>query len=242
MENRLISAIQTRLQSGTEQSAKIADTLEITIFSVRNALKWYKNNNLVVAVGGDQTRYVYAFNIQQNAHEYADASNNKKRYSPELISLVEALMHSSNAPKDRRIGNVIYSCMKKGKVTAEDYEKIGAESRMYADMKFGEQLGLVKRIGAGQYQIMQDLTNYEIRLEGAMKNTLTLMYDLFGEDAFSAEMAIAKLDYNESHMSATLHQLTWLKILDCSKGENNRYSYQFIVNPTDNPECFESAA
>lgn len=89
---------------------------------------------------------------------------------------------------------------------------------------------------------MHDRSEHRPMLENAMKNTLTMMYDIFGDDAFSAEMVFAKLDYSESHMSATLHQLTWLNILECSKGEGKRLSYQFLVNPTDHPEYFEEAA
>lgn len=166
----------------------------------------------------------------------------ESRYSADVIDMVRSLMTSEHAPKDRRIGSVIYSCMPKGEVTTDDYDRIGAEGRMYGDMKFAEQLGLVKRIGPGQYAIMRDRSEHRPMLENAMKTTLTMMYDIFGDDAFSAEMVFAKLDYSESHMSATLHQLTWLNILECSKGEGKRLSYQFLVNPTDHPEYFEEAA
>ncbi len=258
----LMLAIQKRMQNGTEQSAKIAglladyltsgkyqftsaeiaDTLSVSVFSVRNALNWYKSNHFVKIVGGSRSQYIYAFNTQQDNTENAENTDNQKQYSPELVTLVKSLIHNGNSPKDKRIGKVIFSCMKKGCVTVDDYKKMGLESRLYSDMRFAAQLGLVKRIDMGHYEILVDLADYEGRMEDGMKNTLRLMYELFGEDAFSAEMAIAKLDYSESHISTTLHQLTWLKILNCSKDENRRNSYQFNVNPTDNPEYFEGAA
>ena len=69
-----------------------------------------------------------------------------------------------------------------------------------------------------------------------------MLYDIFGEDAFSIEMVAAKLDYSESHMSATLHQLAWLKILDSSDKDGRKRCYQLLVNPTDNPELFKAEA
>ena len=49
-------------------------------------------------------------------------------------------------------------------------------------------------------------------------------------------MVIASLDYTAPHASATLHQLTLLRILDCRK--EDVLWYQFLVNPVEHPECF----
>ena len=55
-------------------------------------------------------------------------------------------------------------------------------------------------------------------------------------------MVVAQLDYSSSHVSGILHQFTMLKLLDCTANDDNTYSYQLNVNPTDNPECFEDVA
>ena len=66
------------------------------------------------------------------------------------------------------------------------------------------------------------------------------MYELFGDDVFSTEMAIATLEYSDAHISACLHQFTLLRILDCRK--EDVFRYQFLINPEDNPEYFETVA
>ena len=109
-------------------------------------------------------------------------------------------------------------------------------------MQFASELGLVTRINSGKYRIMQELGPTGTRLRSAQKATLSLLYDLFGDGAFSAEMAIASLDYSSAHVSGILHQFTWLKLLDCTMDEGNSYRYQLNVNPTDNPECFIKVA
>ncbi len=56
----------------------------------------------------------------------------------------------------------------------------------------------------------------------------------------ASEMAIATLNYSETNIVAYLHQFTLLRILDCRK--EDVYRYQLMVNPEENPECFENAA
>jgi hypothetical protein len=55
-------------------------------------------------------------------------------------------------------------------------------------------------------------------------------------------MVVATLDYAHSHVSAVLHQFTLIRILNCSNDANNKYFYQFRVNPKENPECFADVA
>lgn len=164
------------------------------------------------------------------------------QYSAEVLDIIRSLINSEHAPKDNRIGEIIYSCLEKGTVTVDDYRIHGAEKKMHGDMRFAEKLGIVKRKSADTYEIMHDLSEHEIVLEDSLKNTLTMLYDIFGEDAFSIEMVAAKLDYSESHMSATLHQLAWMKILDSADKGGKKRCYQLLVNPTDNPELFKAEA
>ena len=78
------------------------------------------------------------------------------------------------------------------------------------------------------------------RLDSGQKRRAKLMYESFGEEAFSLEMVVATLDYSSSTASAYLHQFTLLRILDCRKEDVNLY--QFRVNPKEHPEVFEDVA
>lgn len=74
------------------------------------------------------------------------------------------------------------------------------------------------------------------------KEIASAMYQSFGDEIFSSEMVVATLDYAHSHVSAVLHQFTLMRILNCSSNAENKYSYQFCVNPRENPECFADVA
>ena len=137
---------------------------------------------------------------------------------------------------------MLKSCLKKGYITKQDYIRNGSETTWAADMSFASQLGLTKAVSNTEYTILHNLDEYSKPLLESQKNALKALYDIFGDDVFSSEMVIAQLDYSSAQASGILHQFTWMKILGCTKGDNNRMSYQFIVNPTDNPEYFGSVA
>ena len=109
-------------------------------------------------------------------------------------------------------------------------------------MLFASSLGLLKKVSSKEYSIMTEFDPAGLKLRTAQKYTLSALYELFGDGMFSAEMAIAQLDYSSAHLSGILHQFTWMKLLDCTPNEDNSYTYQLNVNPTDNPECFEDVA
>jgi hypothetical protein len=132
--------------------------------------------------------------------------------------------------------------LKKGIITKRDYIRNGSETAWASDMSFASQLGLTKAVSKTEYKILHNLDEYSKPLLESQKNALKALYDIFGDDAFSSEMVIAQLDYSSAQASGILHQFTWMKILGCKKGNNNKMSYQFIVNPTDNPEYFETVA
>ena len=163
-------------------------------------------------------------------------------YSDEVLNLISQLADSKASQKDRRIGKMLKSCLKKGYITKQDYIRNGSETTWAADMSFASQLGLTKAVSNTEYTILHNLDEYSKPLLESQKNALKALYDIFGEDVFSSEMVIAQLDYSSAQASGILHQFTWMKILGCKKGNNNRMSYQFIVNPTDNPEYFDSVA
>lgn len=105
-------------------------------------------------------------------------------------------------------------------------------------MQFVVQMGLIEKINCNEYMIKSDIDISYRQLKDSQKNTLSALYDLFGEDAFFVDMVIANLEYSSSHISGILHQFTWLRLLDCTTNVDNTHCYQLNVNPVDNPECF----
>ena len=91
------------------------------------------------------------------------------------------------------------------------------------------------------YKVADEKTIYA-DLQDDQKDTLQLLYDLFGEDSFSTEMVVSRLDYSEGQASGILQQFTLLRLLDSTSGTDDTDYYKICVNPTDNPECFKKAA
>ncbi|MBR4656009.1 MAG: hypothetical protein IKO68_05465 [Oscillospiraceae bacterium] len=54
-------------------------------------------------------------------------------------------------------------------------------------------------------------------------------------------MFLVTLKYSPSYTRASLQKLTMMRILGKRNTEEG-YQYQLLVNPEDNPECFEPAA
>lgn len=207
---------------------------------IHNALRPFRVKGLIrnTRTGADGIRgfHVYRFNIDQGPAEQNIS------YSDAIMDLITELENSQSSQKDRRIGRIIRSCLPKGNVTKQDYIAAGEETKWNVDMLFATSLGLLKKVSSKEYSIMTEFDPAGLKLRTAQKYTLSALYELFGDGMFSAEMAIAQLDYSSAHLSGILHQFTWMKLLDCTANEDNSYTYQLNVNPTDNPECFEDVA
>ena len=207
---------------------------------IHNALRPFRVKGLIrnTRTGADGIRgfHVYRFNIDQGPAEQNIS------YSDAIMDLITELENSQSSQKDRRIGRIIRSCLPKGNVTKQDYAAAGEETKWNVDMLFASSLGLLKKVSSKEYSIMTEFDPAGMKLRTAQKYTLSALYELFGDGMFSAEMAIAQLDYSSAHLSGILHQFTWMKLLDCTPNEDNSYTYQLNVNPTDNPECFEDVA
>ena len=130
--------------------------------------------------------------------------------------------------------------LRHGYITIHDYEESGDESKWAEDMKLAEQMGLVKRISKDRCNILSDARPCFEMLDNGQKRRARLMYEKFGEETFSLEMVVATLDYSSSTASGYLHQFTLLRILDCKKEDVTLY--QFLVNPKEHPEVFDSIA
>ena len=212
-------------------SEYIRTKVEVTSYDFHHLLRKYKKRNIIEREGN-----TYSFCIKPE-------TLTEIKYSEDIIDLIDELINSDKSSrKDKRIGSIIHSCLSRGVITAEDYEIIGEATKMNTDMAFAKQLGLVELLPDGNYEINKALKNSFNKIEKGTKNILSEMYSIFGDGLFSAEMVIAELNYSHSHTNATLHKLTWLKVLNCTLDEEKKYSYQFLITPEDHPECFNAVA
>ncbi len=161
-------------------------------------------------------------------------------YSPELLNMIKGLYGSTSSLKDKRMGSILLACLPKGLVTAEDYKAAGQEARLATDMLLAQQMGLVAKIDSGVYRIERAIKSGPPSLRESQKEAITEIYKAFGDGSFSRDMIVATLDYSNPQASATLHELTLLRILDCRKEDG--LLYQLLVNPKEHPECFVAAS
>ena len=231
------------LESGKTRftSPEMSETLNANSLCVRNSLQTYRRKNIIRVAYDDGKKYIYEFNLN-NASGEETAEIQQSQYDPELIETLKRLVHSNRSTKDRRIGITLLKFLPKGIITIDDYDQAGNAKHFSTDMKFAMQLGLVERINRKEYRIKEHIDLSYQSLAQSQKNTLSALYEFFGDDVFSVEMVTAKLDYSSTHISYFLHQFTWMRLLDCRENDDKTYEYRFRVNPTDNPECFESAA
>ena len=223
----------------TEDISAQAPELNMKNYDIHNGLRAYRKMGIIENLNDNNKSGKYRFVLQAESNS---GSESAMTYSEEVLNLIKALEQSPISQKDRRIGKMLQNGLKSGIVTRADYEKIGKETRWNEDMRFAYQLGIVKRVNNNSFEILKEIDTSVPELQGSQRTALRELYDMFGDDAFSMDMVIANLDYSTAHASGILHQFTWLKFLDCSKGIDNKMSYQFLVNPTDNPECFEDVA
>ena len=260
-KDEMLSSLKVRIAVGTENAAtvakeliqhiesgryqftseEIAQSLSVSIVSVRNSLRFYLLNHLIRTIGNNKNFYIYEFCFVKR-NQIGASSNSTIQYSESILELISRLENSDSSPKDRRIGKMLQQYLSKGIITKQDYASAGEESKWQCDMQFAAQLGLVERINYKEYRILTELDTSNQHLLNSQKNTLSILYDLFGEDSFSAEMAIANLDYSSAHICGILHKFTWMKLLDCTVNDDNTYRYQLNVNPIDNPEYFGEVA
>ena len=238
--NTVARVLMDLIQSGKYEvsSEELSEHTGMNNRQLHNALRPFLRMGLLHHDAGD---VYYQIDIGDEKQKLIQASS-KAHYSSEILGKIEELKNSATSQKNRRIARILSKCLKKGIVTKEDYSTDGELSKWSTDMSFAAQLGLVTKLGTSKYRINTEIdVSYE-KLRSTQKNTLSALYDLFGDGMFSAEMVVANLDYSTSYVSGILHQFTMLKLLDCTPNEDKTYSYQLNVNPTDNPECFEEAA
>ena len=163
-------------------------------------------------------------------------------YSQDVLEQLNILSESSTSNRDRRVSEVLRSCLAKGTLLRSDYEARGYSDNMWlADTALAAQLGLITKQPDGDYTINRELQTEFSKLKPHQKKAITAIYEAFGYDTFSSEMFVATLNYSVSYTYASLHKLTLLRILE-QKITDEGCQYQLLVNPEDHPECFIEAA
>ena len=163
-------------------------------------------------------------------------------YSQDVLEQLNILSESSTSNRDRRVSEVLRSCLAKGTLLRSDYEARGYSDNMWlADTALAAQLGLITKQPDGDYTINRELQTEFSKLKPHQRKAITAIYEAFGYDTFSSEMFVATLNYSVSYTYASLHKLTLLRILE-QKITDEGCQYQLLVNPEDHPECFIEAA
>ena len=239
-------------KKNTISSLEMQNELNLTGEQTYKLCFQLKAKGLLVLIGyeGDHPNYALGYSENpvlpvtkhETAQEFFQTQRTKIEYSDAFMERLNELGSSVRSTKDMRVANMLKKCLSNGCVTFQDYKAAGLDNSWHKDMRFAVQLGLVKKMNDGCYQIVRDIKPGPLPLNDLQKEIASAMYTSFGDEAFSSEMVVATLDYTHSHVSAVLHQFTLLKILNYSVAEENKYSYQFIVNPKENPECFVDVA
>lgn len=223
----------------------------LSMAQVQNIMYRYRYTGIVFRQAKILITAVYRFGTEFNVPSAADAEKSeldlreftfldgKPFYETDIFRIIDELAYSARSSKDRRISAVIKDAMKTGIISFSDPPYNCGKSQFKKDMNFAYELGLVDYVSTYVCRIRSAIAEPQRNLKDGMKNALTKMYDLFGDNEFSHEMVFAKLNYSSGQLSAYLHKFTWMKFLDCHISDENRFYYQFKVNPVDNPECFQ---
>lgn len=67
-------------------------------------------------------------------------------YAPSIINTIRELQHSETSENDRRLGDLLLSCLPKGLITAADYEQYNVIEKMPSEMSLPLQMGLVTKV------------------------------------------------------------------------------------------------
>lgn len=226
----------------TFHTADLQKAMDITGDQAYKLCYQLKEKGLITLISQAGEHPNYALNFVENPAIQDEIKKTKPEYSKTFMARIEELSSSSRSTKDRRIATILTDCLSRGKVTVQDYRNAGCENCWQKDMSLAEQMGLVERFSQGCFTILQEPRPGLPELKPAQKEVASAIYNSFGEERFSSEMVIATLDYTKAHTCAILHQFTLLRILDCSTESPDKYTYQFLVNPRENPECFADVA
>lgn len=159
-----------------------------------------------------------------------------REYAPEVMQVISELRSSNRSAKDRRIGELLAAGLSEGMITTASYPNPEDAPKFYTDMLLPEQMGIVKKISPGVYRVNRSITEDLPTLSGAQKNALSILYQCFGAESFTREDAMTAMDLGKSTVCSLLHQLSFLRLIDCQ--ENGIFVYRLLVDPNEHPSLF----
>ena len=132
--------------------------------------------------------------------------------------------------------------MDKGTISKNNYLQWGYTTGQWdKDIELAVDLGLVQRDKEGIYRLSKTVSQPHSNLRPRLKKEITDIYKAFGDQIFTSEMFTATLNYSAAQTYASLHKLTLLRLVNQQTTVDGSL-YQLLVNPEDNPECFDAAA
>lgn len=174
---------------------------------------------------------IYRFSLKLPALEPRD-------YEPEVIELVNRMRNIDVLSRAKRVSKLMRSCLSKGLITAEDYEKTDHAEKLETDMKLPEQMGIVQKLSDGVYRLCRKRMDITPVFTEKQKNTMDILCKAFCRKQFSSKEAMLPLNLSKSCTNIMLLQLTAIGALDCSKGRLGNL-YRLKENYINQPSLFE---
>ena len=232
--------------SGRKQftSAEIAGELGLTIVAVRNCVKPLKEKGYIVSTGIKKNQNIFAFAFIAGQ---VSPENTVQSDTSALTAYLSEMIQKRKGRHPAAFAKQMIRYLAEGRTEFTSADFTGPLN-MHPTMsnEYLRELrdkGLLTTVPSnGKKNVYALLIAAHPALEDDQKNTLRLLYDVFGEESFSTEMVIAQLDYSEGQVTGILNQFTWMNLLNRTSDQENRDYYKLCVNPTDNPECFGNAA
>ena len=106
-------------------------------------------------------------------------------YATSIINTIHELQCSATSENDRRLGDLLLSCLPKGLITAADYEQYNAIEKMPSEMSLPLQMGLVTKVTRHVYRINRNVSKETIIVTETTKKVLAIVYRNFGHECLS---------------------------------------------------------
>lgn len=157
-------------------------------------------------------------------------------YSAIIINTIRELQHSETSENDRRLGDLLLSCLPKGLITAAAYEQYNVIEKMPSEMSLPLQMGLVTKVTRHVYRINRNVSKETILVTETTKKVLSIVYRNFGHGWFTRKTVMPVLNKCKSAVDKELHRLSQLHIFECQN--ESPHKYRLLVDPETHPTFF----
>ncbi|MEE0874099.1 MAG: hypothetical protein UIH27_11645, partial [Ruminococcus sp.] len=157
-------------------------------------------------------------------------------YASSIINTIRELQHSETSENDRRLGDLLLSCLPKGLITAADYEQYNVIEKMPSEMSLPLQMGLVTKVTRHVYRINRNVSKETILVTETTKKVLSIVYRNFGHGWFTRKNVMPVLNKCKSAVDKELHRLSQLHIFECQN--ESPHKYRLLVDPETHPTFF----